>query len=192
MRTAHVVPDSRHDLPRLANGRVALLSGAALALSPATLAHRRRNLAGRGELFDRRLWESLAWHEEVLARPRTLKTTGHSIKKVEGYIGYAIAPFSVANRHWDAVIWPLCKRLSPLIDDAPFANRGGTISGKQSEKIVIGLRRLLMTHPEVIELAPMPYFEEGEDYYRPSDSLDWDLLAKLYEIVTFSNGIAIS
>ena len=153
---------------------------------------RRRNLAARGELFDRRLWESLAWHEEVIARPRTLKTTGHSIKKVEGYIGYAIAPFSVANRHWDAVIWPLCKRLSPLIDDAPFANRGGTISGKQSEKIVIGLRRLLMTHPEVIELAPMPYFEEGEEYYRPSDSLDWDLLTKLYEIVTFSNGMAIS
>lgn len=69
---------------------------------------------------------------------------------------------------------------------------GGTINGKQSEKIVIVLRRLLMAHPEVNELAPMPYFEEGEDYYRPSDSVDWDLLTKIYEIVTFSNSMEIS
>ena len=73
-----------------------------------------------------------------------------------------------------------------------FANRRGTIKGKQSEKIVIGLSRLLMPHPEVIELAPMPCFEEGEDYYRPSDSVDWDLETKLYEFVTFSNGMLIS
>ena len=153
---------------------------------------RRRNLVGRGKLFDWRLWEYLTWYEEVIARPRTLKTAGRSIKKVDGRIGHAVAPFSVANRHWDAVIWPLCKSLSPNIDDSPFANRRGVIAGKEAEKIVIGLRRLLMEHPEVIELVPMPYFEEGEKYYRPSSSVEWEILTMLYEIVTFSNGMAIN